>query len=401
MMTIIVLTILTVSLGEVAYGASTSSAVAPPSGCHEPEVLDDCLAWGQQKWLSGSKMRISGCKAFARGWKKGSFKGCRKRSGCPGTSRDYAACDHAECAAFCSEMYDARKQSLSNLSDVERCVKGCEKYAELLGEVVQEDTPAPTAEPIPAPTPSPTASDTPAPTAEPTQPLTDSPTQLPTNAPTQSPTEAPTNAPTKSPTDSPTQSPTDAPTNAPTDAPTQAPTSSAQQIKANYGICLDAAERKKAGGRVSMWTCHNGINQQWTYNPETGQIKSVDGYCLDASQRSTLKGKVHMWPCNTNNKNQMWTYTPSTGQIKATHGLCLDAAERNTLEGRVSMWTCDTTNKNQMWTISGDAKGSPTGEVECLSSGTWCDYQGIVAKSCDSCCSGFKYVWYKLRHECK
>ena len=56
-----------------------------------------------------------------------------------------------------------------------------------------------------------------------------------------------------------------------------------------------------------MWTCNtNNKNQQWLYNDSTGQIKSKYGLCLDASQRKKRGGKVHMWTCNTNNKNQQF-----------------------------------------------------------------------------------------------
>lgn len=124
------------------------------------------------------------------------------------------------------------------------------------------------------------------------------------------------------------------------------------QIKAKHGICLDASQRSKNGGKVLMWTCDtNNQNQQWSYESATGQIKNDHGICLDASQRGTKGGKVHMWTCDTNNKNQQWVYDSSTGQIKARHGLCLDASQRTTRGGKVHMWSCDTKNLNQQWTI--------------------------------------------------
>ena len=80
------------------------------------------------------------------------------------------------------------------------------------------------------------------------------------------------------------------------------------------------------GGKVHMWACDTGnANQQWNYNPTTGQIKNLHGICLDASQRGANGGKVHMWACGTGNANQQWNYNPTTGQIKNRHGICLDA----------------------------------------------------------------------------
>ena len=77
-----------------------------------------------------------------------------------------------------------------------------------------------------------------------------------------------------------------------------------------------------------------------------------DGICLDASQRSKRGGKVHMWSCDTNNKNQQWDYDPGAKQIKNAHGICLDASRRGDNGGKVHMWSCDTNNQNQQWSIS-------------------------------------------------
>jgi hypothetical protein len=134
------------------------------------------------------------------------------------------------------------------------------------------------------------------------------------------------------------------------------PTTSSQ-IKATHGICLDASQRSKMGGKVHMWGCNkNNKNQQWSYDPSTKQIKSTHGICLDASQRDKRGGKVHMWGCNKNNKNQQWSYDQSTKQIKAIHGKCLDATQRNKRGGKVHMWDCDTTNKNQQWDLNSSDK---------------------------------------------
>lgn len=125
------------------------------------------------------------------------------------------------------------------------------------------------------------------------------------------------------------------------------------EIKNIHGICLDASERSKKGGRVHMWSCDaNNKNQQWRYDPQTKQIKNPNGICLDASQRSKRGGKVHMWSCDTNNKNQQWDYDPGAKQIKNAHGICLDASRRGDNGGKVHMWSCDTNNQNQQWSIS-------------------------------------------------
>merc|ERR1711988_914398 len=110
-----------------------------------------------------------------------------------------------------------------------------------------------------------------------------------------------------------------------------------------------------------MWPCDtSNLNQQWTYTASTGQMKARHGICLDASQRNKSGGKVHMWPCATSNLNQQWTYTASTGQMKARYGKCLDASQRNKSGGKVHMWNCDTSNLNQQWTYAGIPAASGT-----------------------------------------
>merc|ERR1712137_226767 len=118
------------------------------------------------------------------------------------------------------------------------------------------------------------------------------------------------------------------------------------------GLCLDASERNKDGGKVHMWTCDRGNhNQQWIFDVEKGRIQNAHGKCLDASERSKDGGKVHMWSCIDNEPNQEWQYDPPTGQIKNLHGICLDASDRSSKGGKVHMWECNTANDNQKWRI--------------------------------------------------
>lgn len=111
-------------------------------------------------------------------------------------------------------------------------------------------------------------------------------------------------------------------------------------IKNRDGICLDASQRNRRGGKVHMWNCNEkNKNQMWTYNRITGQIRNNHGICLDASQRNLRGGKVHMWTCNTQNKNQMWDYDHTSGQIKNKHGICLDASQRGKRGGMSSHYS--------------------------------------------------------------
>ena len=46
----------------------------------------------------------------------------------------------------------------------------------------------------------------------------------------------------------------------------------------------------------------------------SGLVKATHGICLDASQRSKNGGKVHMWACNTNNQNQQVRFSSNNQQ---------------------------------------------------------------------------------------
>merc|ERR1719163_1176818 len=129
------------------------------------------------------------------------------------------------------------------------------------------------------------------------------------------------------------------------------------QIKLRAGVCLDASQRNRSGGKVHLWPCNTrNWNQQWNYNTVTGLIQNSHGICLDASQRNRNGGKVHMWGCNSRNANQKWYYNPSNGSIKNRYGICLatpNSSHRNRSGGRVWMYRCLYGNANQKWYMSG------------------------------------------------
>merc|ERR1711865_834222 len=122
-------------------------------------------------------------------------------------------------------------------------------------------------------------------------------------------------------------------------------------IKARVGHCLHVPNFRSRTKPV-MYGCNTANrSQKWDYNSATGLIKSSYGVCLDASQRNRQGGKVRMWGCNARNYNQQWSYNKLTGQIKNKHGICLDASGRTSQNGLVHMWRCNVRNANQQWKI--------------------------------------------------
>lgn len=125
-------------------------------------------------------------------------------------------------------------------------------------------------------------------------------------------------------------------------------------LKAKHGRCLDSPDRNKNGGKLHMWSCSDkSKNQQWLYDPVSGQLKMNYGKCLDTPDKGKKKGgKVHVWECSGNENHQAWTFDKKTGQIKAKKGnKCLDAKDRNKNGGKVHMWNCNTKYKNQQWEL--------------------------------------------------
>ena len=56
---------------------------------------------------------------------------------------------------------------------------------------------------------------------------------------------------------------------------------------------------------MSLWTCHGGPNQKFTYSTD-GEIKGINGLCVDAAQVSSQNGtKVLVWTCH-GGMNQKW-----------------------------------------------------------------------------------------------
>ena len=129
--------------------------------------------------------------------------------------------------------------------------------------------------------------------------------------------------------------------------PTNSPTIALQN---RDGVCLDALQRNKNGGRLQTWNCDvDNLNQMWQLDSESGLIKNADGVCL-TDMSADGPGALVTWACDQQSKLQQWDYDEGAGQIKARKsGFCVDAADRKTNGGKVSMWRCDPNNPNQQW----------------------------------------------------
>jgi hypothetical protein len=116
------------------------------------------------------------------------------------------------------------------------------------------------------------------------------------------------------------------------------------KISTSPGMCMDVAGGSKSnGGRIHMWKCHNGANQDWTYMPDTQQIKDKNsGKCLDLPRGRQHNGnQLQTWSCGARNNNQKWEIVNDNVLRKPGTNKCVDISNNSTKKGtNVQLWDC-------------------------------------------------------------
>lgn len=117
--------------------------------------------------------------------------------------------------------------------------------------------------------------------------------------------------------------------------------------------CLDinGPQVQVNGGRVQLWDCHRGANQQWRF--ERGRIISMaNGRCLDlhGPDVGSSGGRVQVFDCN-GSPNQLWRFEGGR-LVVAADKRCLDvhAPDMNRNAAHVQSWDCNG-GPNQMWSL--------------------------------------------------
>ncbi len=83
-------------------------------------------------------------------------------------------------------------------------------------------------------------------------------------------------------------------------------------LSSGGGKCLDADSRdfRSNGGKIQVWDCHDGDNQQWHFD-NVGRLVNGGGKCLDADSVADAfrkkGGKVQVWDCH-DEVNQRWEF---------------------------------------------------------------------------------------------
>jgi fructan beta-fructosidase len=121
---------------------------------------------------------------------------------------------------------------------------------------------------------------------------------------------------------------------------------SSQPVKwaADQTKCLD---RDVASGRVQIWGCLGGTNQQWALTAE-GTLRTAD-VCVQIPAQQTANGTpVTVAPCGSGD-NQRWSKGSANSLVNKLSGRCLDLDRGITTNGHpLQVWDC-LQNSNQGW----------------------------------------------------
>jgi hypothetical protein len=152
---------------------------------------------------------------------------------------------------------------------------------------------------------------------------------------------------------------------------------SASLVGVGSGKCINMPSWTD-GTQATIYACHGGANQIWSYNPDTKQLLATGtkdlpgllvtgdrnlqatGKCLTAGG-TDLRSPVVIRDC-TGKADQEWELVPKgdgQGQIRAAQsGLVLDVYNRLTANGTtIQLYTASTGATNQLWRLPDSLEG--------------------------------------------
>ncbi len=137
--------------------------------------------------------------------------------------------------------------------------------------------------------------------------------------------------------------------------PMELPPEMTSPIRSGDGMCLDlhGPDEGKQGGRMQVWECLGGANQNFIYLEDDGLIVTASGMCLEAVGPDN-GAPVRVFGCD-GNPAQIWSARSAgvpgaVSFVNENTGRCLDAhgPESKTNGGRIQLWDCFAGN-NQSW----------------------------------------------------
>ncbi len=158
--------------------------------------------------------------------------------------------------------------------------------------------------------------------------------------------------------------------------------------------CLDVSGGSRRNGtNVTLWDCHGGENQRWTYTSKN-ELRIFGNKCLDVDASRNADGsRLQIWDC-TGGPNQKWRYMKN-GEFRGWgRNKCLDVKASGTSNGtEVLLWNCQG-KSNQKWRFASSTRrptpNRPTPKPRanhappnsnyrfCAREGQSCKYGGIV-----------------------
>lgn len=124
-----------------------------------------------------------------------------------------------------------------------------------------------------------------------------------------------------------------------------------QIVGSQSGRCVDVPGAASTNGlQVSLWDCHGGTNQRWTYT--SGKQLTVYGNkCLGASGGGTTNGTAVVISDCGSGSSQQWNLNSNLSISNVQSGLCVDANAAATANGtKIILWSCNG-GTNQQWNL--------------------------------------------------
>ncbi|CAM4245109.1 RICIN domain-containing protein [Kibdelosporangium persicum] len=119
-----------------------------------------------------------------------------------------------------------------------------------------------------------------------------------------------------------------------------------------FDQCLDAdtGTLDANGTKVQLWDCHDGDNQWWHYDRDTGTLRNDEsGRCLDVD---LADHRIQLWDCHGGD-NQRWRDDP-TGLALESDALdsCLDVAHDSLRQNGAEIQVQECTDApSQQWSF--------------------------------------------------
>jgi chromosome segregation ATPase len=137
------------------------------------------------------------------------------------------------------------------------------------------------------------------------------------------------------------------------------------------GKCMVARNRQEEGTPI-IWDSCDKTNKDmiFDFDTKTEQIRNHYGICVEASSNQT-GASITMSHCNIHQQEQQWLYNPTTGQIKLSSSLHESGSCLGAVNGNVGLALCETAHSSQNWDVEFTSENGQS--VDCTVT-DWTDF---------------------------